>query len=218
MSGSPDETDLLVHTIRRVGTVTSALDRLAVGDSIGVRGPFGRAWPMAEARGHDLVFVAGGIGLAPLRPAILHALAHRADYGHISILVGARSPKDVIFYDEQQSWRKEPGVEVRLTVDRADQDWSHNVGVVTTLIPRASFDAPNTVAMVCGPEIMMRFTAAELAKSGLPDESLFVTLERNMKCAVGFCGHCQFGPEFICRDGPVFPFDRIRDWFSQREI
>jgi len=218
ISGSPDEHHLLVHTIRRVGTVTSALDRLAVGDSVGLRGPFGRAWPMEAARGRDLVFVAGGIGLAPLRPAILHALANRSDYGHIAILVGTRSPEDVIFYDEQQSWRNEPDVEVKLTVDRADQQWPHNVGVVTTLIPRVHFDAPNTVAMVCGPEIMMRFTAIELAKTGLPDESLFVTLERNMKCAVGFCGHCQFGPEFICRDGPVFPFDRIRHWFSQREI
>lgn len=218
ISGSPDEDHLLAHTIRRVGTVTSALGRLAVGDSLGLRGPFGRAWPMGAARGRDLVFVAGGVGLAPLRPAILHALAHRADYGHIAILSGTRSPEDVIFYDEQQAWREGPDVEVKLTVDRADQGWPHNVGVVTTLIPRVSFDAHNTVAMVCGPEIMMRFTAVELAKSGLPAESIFVTLERNMKCAVGFCGHCQFGPEFICRDGPVFPYDRIRHWFSQREI
>lgn len=218
ISGSPEENDVLVHTIRRVGTVTSALDRLAPGDVVGLRGPFGSAWPMDEGRGRDLVFVSGGIGLAPLRPAILHAMAHRPDYGRIVILAGARSPADVIFHDELHAWMNEPDTVVQLTVDRSDLDWHHHVGVVTTLIPRAGFDASNAVAMVCGPEIMMRFTAVELAKNGLPDERIFVTLERNMKCAVGFCGHCQFGPEFICRDGPVFRYDRIRHWFSQREV
>ena len=218
ISGSPAESDVLVHTIRRVGTVTRALDRLAAGDVVGLRGPFGSAWPVRELRGRDLIFVAGGIGLAPLRPAILHALAHRAEYGRIVILAGARSAADVIFYEELRSWMKEPDTEVRLTVDRAGQDWQHHVGVVTTLIPRARFAAANAAAMVCGPEIMMRFTAVELARSGLPDERVFVTLERNMKCAVGLCGHCQFGPEFICRDGPVFRYDRIRHWFSQREV
>lgn len=218
ISGSPEKSDVLVHTIRRVGTVTSALDRLAAGNIVGLRGPFGSAWPMHEVRGRDLVFVSGGIGLAPLRPAILHALAHRADYGRIVILAGARSAEDVIFHDELHQWMTAPDTEVRLTVDRAGSEWHHHVGVVTTLIPRARFDASNAAAMVCGPEIMMRFTAVELAKAGLPDERVFVTLERNMKCAVGICGHCQFGPEFICRDGPVFRYDRIRHWFSQREV
>lgn len=218
ISGSPEKGDVLVHTIRRVGTVTSALDRLAAGNVVGLRGPFGSAWPMHEVRGRDLVFVSGGIGLAPLRPAILHALAHRADYGRIVILAGARSAEDVIFHDELHQWMTAPDTEVRLTVDRAGPEWHHHVGVVTTLIPRARFDASNAAAMVCGPEIMMRFTAVELAKAGLPDERVFVTLERNMKCAVGICGHCQFGPEFICRDGPVFRYDRIRHWFSQREV
>ena len=218
ISGSPEKKDFLIHTIRRVGTVTSALDRLAAGDVVGLRGPFGSAWPMHEVRGRDLIFVSGGIGLAPLRPAILHALAHRSDYGRIVILAGARSAEDVIFHDELHEWMKAPDTEVRLTVDRADASWRHHVGVVTTLIPRARFDASNAAAMVCGPEIMMRFTAVELAKAGLPDERIFVTLERNMKCAVGICGHCQFGPEFICRDGPVFRYDRIRHWFSQREV
>jgi len=218
ISGSPEENDMLVHTIRRVGMVTSALDRLSPGDVVGLRGPFGSAWPMDEVRGRDLVFVSGGIGLAPLRPAILYVFAHRADYGRIVILAGARSPADVIFHDDLHSWMNQPETEVRLTVDRGDSAWHHQVGVVTTLIPRARFDAANAVAMVCGPEIMMRFTAEELAKSGLPGGRIFVTLERNMKCAVGFCGHCQFGPEFICRDGPVFRHDRIHHWFSQREI
>ncbi|MDF1859960.1 MAG: FAD/NAD(P)-binding protein [Verrucomicrobiales bacterium] len=218
ISGSPENSDTRVHTIRRVGTVTSALDRLAPGDTIGLRGPFGSAWPIEELPGRDLVFVAGGIGLAPLRPAILHALAHRKDYGRIVILAGARSPEDLIFHDELLEWKEEPDVEVKLTVDRAGIDWYHHVGVVTTLIPQADFDPANAVAMVCGPEIMMRFTAVELNKNGLPDSRLFVTLERNMKCAVGICGHCQFGPEFICRDGPVFRYDHIHHWFSQREV
>ncbi|MCB1229145.1 MAG: FAD/NAD(P)-binding protein [Verrucomicrobiae bacterium] len=218
ISGSPEKTEGLVHTIRRVGTVTSALDRLVLGDVVGVRGPFGSPWPMNEARGRDLVFVSGGIGLAPLRPAILHALAHREDYGRIVILAGARSAPDVIYHEQLHSWMEESGVEVKLTVDQAGSGWHHHVGVVTTLIPRARFDSSNAIAMVCGPEIMMRFTAMELARAGLSDDQIFVTLERNMKCAVGICGHCQFGPGFICRDGPVFRFDRIRHWFSQREI
>ena len=218
ISGPAYENDALVHTIHRLGTVTSALERLKVGDSVGLRGPFGSTWPLADARGKDLVFVAGGIGIAPLRPAILHALANRADYGHITVLAGARSPKDILYYDQLQSWRNEPDVDVRITVDRAAPDWPHNIGVVTTLIPPARFNADKAVAMVCGPEIMMRFTAAELAKRGIAHEDIFVTLERNMKCAVGFCGHCQFGPEFICRDGPIFPYNRISHWFAQREI
>lgn len=216
--GSTEQYPLQEHTIRRLGTVTSALDRLAEGDTVGLRGPYGSAWPIEAAKGHDLVFVAGGIGLAPLRPAILHALAHRADYGNIAILVGARAAGDMIYREELRSWNGEPGVEVLLTVDRADQEWKDQVGVVTRLIPQARFEGPNAVGMVCGPEIMMRFTAMELSKSGLPDDDIFVTLERNMKCAVGFCGHCQFGPEFICRDGPVFPYRRIRDLLSQREL
>ena len=218
ISGPADDSDVLIHTIHRLGTVTTALERLKVGDSVGLRGPFGSTWPLEAARGQDLVFVAGGIGLAPLRPAILHALKNRADYGRIAILAGARTPKDILYYEELQAWRNEPEVEIRITVDRADPTWPHNVGVVTTLIPPARFDAANATAMVCGPEIMMRFTAAELAKRNLPHEKIYVTLERNMKCAVGFCGHCQFGPEFICRDGPIFPYNRISHWFSQREI
>lgn len=216
--GSPDQHPLMEHTIRRVGTVTGALDRIAVGDSVGLRGPFGSGWPLEAARGRDLIFVGGGIGLAPLRPAILHALSHRSDYGNIVILVGARSARDMIYNDELLAWKEEPGVELLLTVDSGDQDWHHHVGVVTRLIPMAGFDGANAVGMICGPEVMMRFTAMELSKNGLADENIFVTMERNMKCAVGFCGHCQFGPEFICRDGPVFSFERIRHWLFQREI
>lgn len=210
--------DKLIHTIRRVGTVTSALSRLKTGDQIGLRGPFGSPWPMDAMRGRDLVFVAGGIGLAPLRPAILHALSHRDDFGRIVILAGARDPKDVLFARELQQWPSLDGVECRLTVDRAEEGWTRSVGVVTKLIPKADFDPANAAALICGPEIMMRYTAIELRNRGVTDDRIFVTMERNMNCAIAICGHCQLGPEFICKDGPVFRFDRIAFWFSQREV
>ncbi len=219
ISSDPAASDgKLVHTIRRVGTVTSALSRVKAGDQIGLRGPFGIPWPMEAMRGRDLVFVAGGIGLAPLRPAILHALSHRDDYGRIVILAGAREPKDVLFAQELHQWGTLDGVECRLTVDRAEEGWLRNVGVVTKLIPKAEFDPANSAALICGPEIMMRYTAVELRNRGVTDDRLFVTMERNMKCAIAVCGHCQLGPEFICKDGPVFRFDRIAFWFSQREV
>lgn len=219
ISGDPGAADgRLVHTIRRVGTVTSALARLRPGDHLGVRGPFGTPWPMQAVRGRHLVFVAGGIGLAPLRPAILHALAQRDNHEKIVVLAGARTPEDVLFARQLDEWKALPGVESRLTVDRAGEGWTHSVGVVTNLIPRAGFDPANAVAMVCGPEIMMRYTAIELRKRGFSDDRIFLTMERNMKCAVAFCGHCQLGPEFICRDGPVFRLDRIARWLSQREV
>lgn len=219
ISGDPSVKDgRLIHTVRRVGVVTAALSRLRAGDQLGVRGPFGTPWPMAEVRGRDLVFVAGGIGLAPLRPAIFHALANRGDYGRVVILAGARAPEDVLFAEELDRWKTLDGVECRLTVDRAEEGWSRSVGVVTKLIPKADFDPARAAAMICGPEIMMRYTAIELRKRGLTDDRIFMTMERNMKCAVAFCGHCQLGPEFICKDGPVFRFDRIAFWFAQREI
>lgn len=219
ISGDPGAGDeRLIHTIRRVGTVTSALERLRPGDQIGVRGPFGTPWPMDELRGRDLVFVAGGIGLAPLRPAICHAFARRDHFGKIVILAGARSPEDVLYPSQLDAWKTQEKTECRVTVDRADKDWARNVGVVTRLIPSADFDDSNATALICGPEIMMRYTAIELRKRGLSDDRIFVTMERNMKCAVAFCGHCQLGPEFVCKDGPVFRYDSIAFWLNQREV
>jgi len=218
ISGDPAHPGELIHTIRRVGIVTEALSRLEPGDSLGVRGPFGSAWPVEEMRGHDVVFLAGGIGLAPLRPAIYHVLANRPDYGKVVILLGARTPADIIFAAELESWIATSGIEVHLTVDRSGDGWNQHVGVVTNLIPRAGFDPDRAVAMICGPEIMMRYSILALNQRGVADERIFVTMERNMKCAVGFCGHCQFGPEFICRDGPVFRYDRLKPWFLQREL
>ncbi len=218
ISGDPAAPESLVHTVRAVGTVTRALEALAPGASVGVRGPFGSAWPLEAARGRDVVFVAGGIGLAPLRPAIYHVLACRGDYGRVVLLYGARMPADTLYRRELESWSARLDVEVYVTVDRAAPDWYGNVGVVTQLVRRAGFDAANATAMLCGPEIMMRYSVIELAARGMANSDIHVSLERNMKCALGFCGHCQYGPAFVCRDGPVFDYARAAPWFEVREL
>jgi len=218
ISGDPVKSTALVHTTREVGTVTRAMRQLKLSDSVGVRGPFGAGWPMAEARGADVVIVAGGIGLAPLRPALYQLLAARKYYGKVVLLYGTRTPADILFRRELQNWHSRFDLEVHVTVDRAMGNWRGNVGVVTTLIPRAPFDPHSTVAMVCGPEVMMRFTVRELERRGVGLENIYLSMERNMKCAVGFCGHCQFGPTFICKDGPVFRYDRLQPLLAVREI
>ena len=218
ISGDPGRPGRLVHTIRRVGSVTSSLAALQPGDVIGVRGPFGRPWPVEDAEGCDLVIVAGGIGLAPLRSAIYHVLEHRDRYGSVSILVGARSPDDIVYRDEIQEWRGRFDLDVEVTVDSADRSWRGPVGVVTPLVRHAAADPERTVAMVCGPEIMMRFAATELLDRGVAPERIHISMERNMKCAVGFCGHCQFGPHFVCWEGPVFSYDRIGGLLDVREV
>ena len=218
ISGDPEERGTLVHTIREVGAVTRGLSRLRQGDALGVRGPFGTAWPVEEARGRDVVIVAGGIGLAPLRPAIYHLLAHRADYGRVVVLYGSRTPRDLLFAEQLQQWRGRFDMEVEVTVDGAGSEWHGSVGVVTKLIANAPFDPERAVAFVCGPEIMMRFTGRALAESGVGADRIYVSMERSMKCAVGFCGHCQLGPMFVCKDGPVFRHDRLQRLLEVREV
>jgi NAD(P)H-flavin reductase len=218
ISGDPARRDSLVHTTRAVGNVTGAMRRLKAGDTIGVRGPFGSHWPVEEAVGMDVVLVAGGIGLAPLRPALYHMTARRERFGKIVLLYGTRSPDDILFRRELERWRAQLDLEVYVTVDRASGRWRGNVGVVTTLIPKAPFDPLSTIALVCGPEVMMRFTVMELQKRGVLDDRIYISMERNMKCAVGYCGHCQYGPNFICRDGPVLRHDRVRDFLVRREV
>lgn len=218
MSGDPARPQTLVHTVRAVGTVTQALQRLKRGDVVGVRGPFGSSWPLEEARGNDVVLLAGGLGLAPLRPALYSLLSQRDKYGRIILLYGARTPQDILYARELEQWRGRFDLDVEVTVDSASDAWRGQVGVVPTFIPRAPFDPFSTVAMVCGPEVMMRFTVLELQKRGVEAANIFVSMERNMRCAIGFCGHCQFGPAFICKDGPVLRYDRIQPWFSKREI
>jgi NAD(P)H-flavin reductase len=218
VSGDPGERRKLVHTTREVGGVTRAMGRLRRGASIGVRGPYGQPWPLEHAAGMDLVVVAGGIGLAPLRAALYEIASHRRDFGSVVLLYGARSPEDILFRRDLQRWRTSAGVEVSITVDHAIGAWPGHVGVVTTLIPRAPFDPANAVALVCGPEVMMRFTAETLCQRGVPPDRVFVSLERNMKCAVGWCGHCQFGPSFVCKDGPVFAYGRVKRLMELREV
>ncbi len=218
ISGDPTRPQALVHTTRTVGTVTRALKKLKKGDLVGVRGPFGTAWPLEEAKGKDVVLVCGGIGLPPLRGAICQILENRDQYGKFVLLYGARSPRDIMYPQDLEQWRGRFDMDVAVTVDRAEADWRGNVGVVTRLIPHANFDPQNAVAMIVGPEIMMRYTIMELQKRGIPDARIFVSMERNMKCGVGLCGHCQCGPTFICKDGPVYTYAAIGDWLKKREI
>jgi NAD(P)H-flavin reductase len=218
ISGDPEDSSALQHTTRAVGTVTKALQRLKKGGTVGIRGPFGSQWPVDQARGCDCVIVTGGIGLAPLRPALYSLLAHRERYRKIVLLYGARSPEDILYRRELERWRSKLDLDVHVTVDRAGSDWRGTVGVVPTLVRRVRFDPSNTTAMVCGPEVMMRFTLRELESRGVEDRQIYLSMERNMKCAVGFCGHCQFGPTFICKDGPVFRFDRIAAIFGKVEV
>ncbi len=218
ISGDPGEPDRLIHTIRSVGTVTAGMAALKKGGVVGVRGPFGSAWPVEEAEGSDVVIIAGGIGLAPLRPVIYHVIANRGRYGRLRILYGARTPRDILFRGQLERWSSRLDTFVDVTVDRASGDWHGNVGVVTRLIAHGGFDPENTVAMVCGPETMMRFSLQALADRGVSGDRIYLSMERNMKCAVGFCGHCQYGGNFVCRDGPVFRYDRIEDIFAVREF
>jgi NAD(P)H-flavin reductase len=218
MSGDPGRPGPLVHTVRAVGPVSSALARARSGERVGVRGPFGAGWPVEQAVGADVLVIAGGLGLAPLRPALYRLLAERQRYGRLVLLYGTRSPADILFRRELERWRRRLDLEIEVTVDHATSDWRGNVGVVTTLIPRAAFDPLNSIALVCGPEIMMRFAIASLRDAGLPDDAIYLSMERNMKCAIGHCGHCQFGPTFVCKDGPVFRYDRIGPLLSAKEI
>lgn len=218
ISGNPLEPSPLLHTTRAVGMVTRAMWKLKAGDVIGVRGPFGSSWPLDSARGRDVVIVAGGIGLAPLRSVIWHALTRRADFGKVVLLYGTRTPEDLLFRAELRAWSKQRDLDVHITVDRATGRWRGNVGVVTTLVGHAPFEPKNAVAFVCGPEVMMRFVSLELRKRGVPEAQIYLSLERNMKCATGFCGHCQFGPEFICKTGPVFRHDQVKVLLNVREL
>lgn len=207
----------LTHTVRDVGAVTHALCSLGVGDTLGVRGPFGSRWPIDAHTGHDIVVAAGGIGLAPLRPVVEHVIARRDDYDDVVVLYGARDPEQLLYAHDVERWR-EHGIQAEVTVDTADQTWAGHVGVVTTLIRYARFQVDQAAAFLCGPEIMMRFMAQELRDRGVAPDRTYLSMERNMKCAVGFCGHCQLGPEFLCLDGPVFPWPRMERALTVPEL
>lgn len=218
ISGQPWQRDRLVYTVRSVGQATHALVSQKVGGDVGVRGPFGTGWPIEAARGHDVIVVAGGIGLAPLRPVIYHVLRNRKEYGRLVVLYGSRSPHDLLYRKELTSWARQPDTQVLVTVDYGGIGWHGHVGVVTTLFKYARLQPSRSIAMVCGPEIMMRFVTRELETHGLKRADIYLSMERNMKCAVGFCGHCQYGPYFVCKDGPVFPYESIRPLMEKYEL
>jgi len=218
ISGDPSAAGPVLHTIRDVGAVTHALCTARAGDQIGVRGPYGTSWPVRAAEGGDVVIVAGGIGLPPLRPAIYHVLAHRESFGRLVLLYGARTPSDLLFTGELAAWRSRFDLTVEVTVDTAGRDWHGNVGVVPDLIGRAAFEPGASVAFTVGPEIMMRFTVRALLAAGIPEDRVFLSMERDMQCAAALCGHCQLGPFLVCRDGPVFGYRPLARWLGVREL
>jgi len=218
ISGDPAVRESLTYTIRSVGQVTYQLVTRQPGDFIGVRGPFGSSWPLKEARGKSVLIVAGGIGLAPLRPAIYSILRHRGDYNRLVILYGSRSPRDLLYRKEFAAWGLLPDTQALCTVDYGGVTWRGHVGVVTTLFRLVRMQPKETVAMICGPEIMMRYAARELEARGIPPEQIHLSMERNMKCGAGFCGHCQMGPYFVCKHGPVFSYPEIKPYMDLYEL
>jgi NAD(P)H-flavin reductase len=216
ISGDPHG-ESLVHTVRAVGLATQAICDAQPGEVLEVRGPFGRPWPVTDAEGADVLVVAGGIGLAPLRPAILALLARRELYGRLVLLYGGRSPEQLLYTRELEEWGKR-GLDVAVTVDSAGPEWLGHVGVVPRLLRHAQFDPARAVALLCGPELMMRFTVSALAHSGVDAERVYVSMERNMQCGIGLCGHCQLGPTLVCRDGPVYRWSELERWLAIREL
>jgi NAD(P)H-flavin reductase len=216
VSGAPDRAGPVVLTVRAVGAVTDAICGTEPGGVLGLRGPFGTTWPIAASGAADVVVIAGGIGLAPLRPVVLHALEHRPELGEVVVLYGARTPEDLLYPSDLEAWRAAATVDV--TVDAAEAGWAGKVGVVPKLVPGAAFDAAKAVAFVCGPEVMMRFTIEALLERGVTPDRIHVSLERNMRCGLGHCGHCQLGPTLICRDGPVYSYETAAPWLEVREL
>lgn len=217
ISSDPQKTASLSHTVRIAGNVTQALARQAVGNQIFLRGPFGSAWPMGQVVNCDVVIACGGIGLAPLRPVIYHIINHRDDYGTVCLLYGARSPASLLYTDEYDRWR-EAGIEVETTVDSGNDDWRGHIGVVPMLFDRLTLAPDRTRVFTCGPEIMMRFIVFEALSRGVLPQDIYLSLERNMQCAVGFCGHCQLGPAFVCKDGPVFTYEQMEPYFNLEDL
>ncbi len=261
LASAVNGTGTFQHTVKAVGRFTEALGRLKAGDSVGLRGPYGVPWPVEELKGKNLLAIAGGIGLAPLRSLLQHIFGHRDQYGKVTILYGAKKPGDVIYADELDVWRSRPDTTLGITVDRLDQPaptpssprgpnpaasevmpasgsssnvaltgpafrspaplgavppaWPHHVGVVPTLFQKVPVSAEDTLALICGPEVMLKFVLIDLFKRGFAPDHIYVSMERRMRCGVAQCGHCMFGPRFVCRDGPVFRFDNIQHLFGK---
>ena len=211
VSSSPTKKGSFELAVRGVGNVTRALHTLDRGAILGIRGPFGKGFPVEEMKGKDILFVAGGIGLIPLRSLIHYVLDHRSDFGRVLVLFGAKTPAEQLFLGELSNWRVSKEMEYWETVDRSDGKWKGNVGVITTLFPKITIDPGKTVAVIVGPPVMYRFAILEAQVKGIPDDQILVSLERRMKCGVGKCGHCQINDLYVCQDGPVFRYARIKD-------
>jgi anaerobic sulfite reductase subunit B len=218
ISVSGDTGGPLVHTIRAVGAVTRAIVAAAGGSTLGVRGPFGNTWPLDAAAGGDVLAIAGGIGLAPLRPVMYELLRRRDAWGEVALLYGSRTPRDLLYTAELERWRERGDLQIDVTVDAADPGWRGKVGVAPKLIAGTRFDPGRTTAFVCGPEVMMRFTAKDLLARGISADRIYLSMERHMQCGVGHCGHCQLGPTLICRDGPVYRYDELQPLLAVREL
>ena len=214
ISISGSGTESLEHTLRAVGKVTAMLSDLPAGSYLGLRGPFGTAWPLADAVGRQVVVVAGGIGLAPLRSVLREMLRRTDDFPRLRLLYGTRTPRDILFNRELLGWVQSSRIRAHVTVDRGDDSWTGNIGVVTKLIRRKRLPKDG-LYFLCGPEIMMSLALAELFAVEVPAENIYLSMERNMKCAVGLCGRCQYGPHFVCKDGPIFRYDRIANIFGK---
>jgi len=212
VSSSPTKKGSFELVVRKVGRVTGALHRLTAGSQLGIRGPFGTGFPTDELKGKDVLFVGGGIGLVPLRSLINYVLDNRGDYARVTILFGSRSPEERLFLDELAAWGSRDDVEFLETVDRGDDSWTGNVGVITTLFTKIEFDSANTVCAIVGPPVMYKFVILELKERDVPNENILLSLERRMKCGVGKCGHCQIQDLYACKDGPVFRYSDIQDY------
>lgn len=218
ISGDPGDRRRLIHTTRDVGLVSKAVCELKPGDVVGVRGPYGSCWPIEKAYGKDLVLVAGGLGMAPLRSTVYTALANRDKFKRLLLMHSAHRPENLLYWEELEHWRARFDFEVDIIVGHADHTWHGNIGYVTKFIPNALFDPENSMVFICGPEVLMRFSALDFEKRGVSGDRIYLASERNMKCGIGLCGHCQFGPHFMCKDGAIFSFDTIRDLMTKEEI
>ncbi len=214
----PDEPEMLDHTIRAVGRTTKAIADLQPGEILGIRGPFGEGWPLEEAKGRNVVIVTGGLGCAPVVGAIEYIFRRRAQYGSVKILHGVKTPHDLLYRERFDAWRRHPDTEVLLTSDQPDKTWRYHVGVVTELFEQVSIDSAKSTVLMCGPEIMMRLGVPILIRRGIPERAIYVSLERHMECGIGLCGHCQMGPYFLCKDGPVMRYDRVEQWFGRTGV
>ncbi len=212
----PEDSHFFDHTIRVVGRVTKGLEKLQPGDRVGIRGPFGRGWPIDEAMGQDVLLVTGGLGCAPLVSVIRYLLRRRDHFGHIHILQGVKHADDLIWREQYEAWSKDHGVNVLLAADVASRDWPWQQGLVTELINQVNLRLERTITMLCGPEMMMLAAIAQLRELGLADHKIWLSMERNMHCGYGQCGHCQVGPHFVCKDGPVFCYSELADFFGAK--